>query len=150
MNLVALGINHNTASIEVRERVAFSPDQAVEALQVGIEKLPIEEMILLSTCNRTEIYVIPKPGAQFTNLVSQLLSWMADFNNLPFIELRDAAYSFDADKAVKHIIQVAAGLDSMVLGEPQIFGQLKSAHSVGIEAGSGGSKLQNLFPKLLP
>ncbi len=148
MNLIALGINHNTASVEVRERVAFSPNQAVEALQAGVDKLPIEEMVLLSTCNRTEIYVIPKPETQFTNLVSQLLSWMADFHNLPVIELREAAYSFDADEAVKHIIQVAAGLDSMVLGEPQIFGQLKSAFSVGIEVGSVGTKLQNLFPKL--
>ena len=148
MNLIALGINHNTASVEVRERVAFSPDQVVEALQGGVSELPIEEMVLLSTCNRTEIYVTPTSESQSTGLVKQLISWMSNYHNLPFIELSEAAYSFEAEKAIEHIVKVAAGLDSMVLGEPQIFGQLKSAYAVAVEAGSVGSKLQNLFPKL--
>ena len=148
MNLIALGINHNTASIEIRERVAFSPDQVVEALQGGVSKMPIEEMVLLSTCNRTEIYVIPTSESQSDKLVKQMISWMSDYHNLPFTELNEAAYSFEAEKAIKHIVKVAAGLDSMILGEPQIFGQLKSAYAVAIEAGSVGSILQNLFPKL--
>ena len=148
MNLIALGINHNTASVEVRERVAFSPDQAVEALQDGMKKLSIEEMVLLSTCNRTEIYAVPSSEISSTTLVPELISWMADYHNLSSSELKEAAYSFIADKAVKHIVQVAAGLDSMVIGEPQIFGQLKSAYAVAIEAGSVGSILQNLLPKL--
>ena len=148
MNLIALGINHNTASVEVRERVAFSPDQVVEALQGGVSELPIEEMVLLSTCNRTEIYVIPRSESQPTALVKQLISWLSNYHNLPFIELSEAAYSFETEKAIEHIVKVAAGLDSMVLGEPQIFGQLKSAYAVAVEAGSVGSELQNLFPKL--
>ena len=101
MNLIALGINHNTASVEVRERVAFSPDQVVEALQGGVSKMPIEEMVLLSTCNRTEIYVIPTSESQPDKLVKQMISWMSDYHNLPFTELNEAAYSFEAEKAIK-------------------------------------------------
>ena len=132
MNLIALGINHNTASVEIREKVAFSPDQVVEALQGGVSKMPIEEMVLLSTCNRTEIYVIPTSESQPDKLVKQMISWMSDYHNLPFTELNEAAYSFEAEKAIKHIVKVAAGLDSMILGEPQIGNEVHDCFFFGI------------------
>jgi glutamyl-tRNA reductase len=148
MNLIALGINHNSAAVEVRERVAFAPEQVGEALSDACEQGQVEEVVILSTCNRTEMYAIVPEGIGAMDKALQLIDWMANYHHLSVGELRESAYHFESEQALHHIIQVASGLDSMVLGEPQIFGQLKSAYAVAGEAGTVGGELGRLFPRI--
>lgn len=148
MNLIALGINHNSAAVEVRERVAFAPEQVGEALSDACEQGQVEEVVILSTCNRTEMYAIVPEGICAVDKALQLIDWMANYHHLSVGELRESAYHFESEQALQHIIQVASGLDSMVLGEPQIFGQLKSAYAVAGEAGTVGGELGRLFPRV--
>lgn len=148
MNLIALGINHNSAAVEVRERVAFAPEQVTEALADACELAQVDEVVILSTCNRTELYVVTSESGSLDQKALQLIDWMANYHHLSAEDLRESAYHFEAEKALAHIVQVASGLDSMVLGEPQIFGQLKSAYAVAKEAGSVGSELGRLFPRV--
>ena len=148
MNLIALGINHNSAAVEVRERVAFAPEQVGEALCDACEQGQVEEVVILSTCNRTEMYAIVPEGTLAVDKALQLIDWMANYHHLSVDELRESAYHFESEQALHHIIQVASGLDSMVLGEPQIFGQLKSAYAVAGEAGTVGGELGRLFQRV--
>lgn len=140
MAFLALGINHKTASVDVRERVAFTPEQVVEALQQLCQHTSSREAAILSTCNRSELY-IEQEGLQ----ADDVLAWLADYHQLSLDELRACAYVHQDDGAVRHMMRVASGLDSMVLGEPQIFGQLKSAYAVAREAGTIGPLLGRLF-----
>ncbi|TRX75362.1 glutamyl-tRNA reductase [Pseudomonas mangiferae] len=140
MAFLALGINHKTASVDVRERVAFTPEQMVEALQQVCRLTPSREAAILSTCNRSELYLEQsEPDAD------EVLRWLADYHRLSPDELRACAYVHQDDEAVRHMMRVASGLDSMVLGEPQILGQMKSAYAVAREAGTVGPLLGRLF-----
>ena len=141
MNLIALGINHNSAAVEVRERVAFAPEQVGEALGDACDQCQVEEVVILSTCNRTEIYAIVPERENAADKALQLIDWMANYHHLSAAELRRCAYHFEARQALQHILQVASGLDSMVLGEPQIFGQLKSAYAVATESGTTTARM---------
>lgn len=148
MNLIALGINHNSAALEVRERVAFAPEQVSEALVDACTLAQIDEIVILSTCNRTEIYAIARSGAVLADTATQMIEWMANYHHLSASQLLGCAYHFEAEAALTHLVQVASGLDSMVLGEPQIFGQLKSAYAVASESGTVGSELGRVFPRV--
>ncbi|BAN50559.1 glutamyl-tRNA reductase [Metapseudomonas resinovorans] len=140
MAFIALGINHKTASVDVRERVAFTPEQMVEALQQLCRITPSREAAILSTCNRSELYLEQDhPNAD------EVLAWLAGYHNLSLEELRACAYVHQDNDAVRHMMRVASGLDSMVLGEPQILGQMKSAYAVAREAGTVGPLLGRLF-----
>jgi len=147
MNLIALGINHNSAAVEVRERVAFAPEQVTEALTDACQAAGVEEVVILSTCNRTELYAIAPEGAPLAEKATQLIDWVANYHHLSAEELRRSAYHYESAQALQHIVQVASGLDSMVLGEPQIFGQIKSAYAVATDAGTVGAELGRLFPR---
>jgi glutamyl-tRNA reductase len=147
MNLIALGINHNSAAVEVRERVAFAPEQVTEALTDACQASGVEEVVILSTCNRTELYAIAPEGAPLAEKATQLIDWVANYHHLSAEELRRSAYHYESAQALQHIVQVASGLDSMVLGEPQIFGQIKSAYAVATDAGTVGAELGRLFPR---
>lgn len=148
MNLIALGINHNSAAVEVRERVAFAPEQVGEALADACTAAAIEEVVILSTCNRTELYAIAPADSDLAERATQLIDWMANYHHLSADELRKSAYHYESEQALAHMAQVASGLDSMVLGEPQIFGQLKSAFAVAREAGTVGGELGRLFQRV--
>ena len=140
MAFLALGINHKTASVAVRERVAFTPEQMVEALQQLCRLTPSSEAAILSTCNRSELYL------QLDEMdVQAVLSWLAGYHGLPLSDLQACAYVHENEQAVRHMMRVACGLDSMILGEPQILGQLKSAYAVAREAGTVGPLLGRLF-----
>ena len=140
MAFLALGINLKTASVDVRERVAFTPEQLVEALQQLCRLTHSREAAILSTCNRSELYI------EHDELVAdQILAWLADYHHLSLDELRASAYVHEDDEAVRHMMRVASGLDSLVLGEPQILGQMKSAYAVAREAGTVGPLLGRLF-----
>ncbi len=148
MNLIALGINHNSAAVEVREKVAFAPEQVAEAMSDCCGAAGVDEVVVLSTCNRTEIYALAPNDAGLADKAVQLIEWMAAYHHVAADELRRCAYHYEGEQALHHIVKVAAGLDSMVLGEPQIFGQLKSAFAVASEAGAVGSELGRLFQRV--
>ena len=138
MTIFALGINHRTAPLDIREKVAFAPEQMMEALHGLAEAASLKEVAILSTCNRTEIYA---EGEQ----ADQVLHWLAQQRRISLDELQDCHYLFTDSDAVRHIMKVACGLDSMVLGEPQILGQLKSCYAVAREAGKVSTLLNQMF-----
>lgn len=140
MGLLALGINHKTASLALREKVAFTPDALADALRAACADAGVQELAILSTCNRTEFYGLAPAGSG-----DALLAWLGRDRQLPLGELAASLYHFTDEDAVRHIMRVAAGLDSMVLGEPQILGQLKTAYSQAAEAGTLGPELERLF-----
>ncbi len=140
MAFLALGINHKTASVDVRERVAFTPEQLVDALQQLCRLTPSREAAILSTCNRSELYI-----EQDHLTAESILRWLAEYHQLSLDELRACAYVHEDHDAVRHMMRVASGLDSLVLGEPQILGQMKSAYAVAREAGTIGPLLGRLF-----
>ena len=140
MALYALGLNHATAPVDVRERVAFPPDALGDALRDLVGSRRVKEAAILSTCNRTEVYFHgdhPDPVAH----------WLAGFHNLPAGSLHPYMYTLPQDRAVTHAFRVASGLDSMVLGEPQILGQMKHAVRSAEAAGSLGLVLNRLFQR---
>jgi len=139
MTLLAFGINHNTATLDVRERVAFAPEQMAAALVDANGAAGLEEVAILSTCNRTEIYVIT---AQTEHSV---LQWLADYHKMSADDLEPCHYLYRDAEAIRHMMAVASGLDSLVLGEPQILGQIKSAYAVAREAGAIGGFLHGAF-----
>ncbi|MEC8918185.1 MAG: glutamyl-tRNA reductase [Pseudomonadota bacterium] len=140
MTLLALGINHRTAAVDMRERVAFSPAQLESAL-MQLRALPdVREAAVLSTCNRTELYCITVANGE-----RQLLEWLGAFHGMPAQELLNCAYHYHEGEAARHLMRVAAGLDSMVLGEPQILGQLKDAYQIARQHAGLGSELERLF-----
>jgi glutamyl-tRNA reductase len=148
MKLIALGINHNSAAIEVRERVAFAPEQVSEALADACRDAQLDEVVILSTCNRTELYAIASDDMAPIDKARQLILWMANYHHLSAQELLHCAYHYEAEEALRHMMQVASGLDSMVLGEPQILGQIKSAFAVAATSGTVGGELGRLFPRI--
>lgn len=140
MAFLALGINHKTASVDVRERVAFTPVQLVEALKQLCRSTDSREAAILSTCNRSELYL-----EQDSPTADRVLQWLAEYHKVSLEALRACAYIHVDESAVRHMMRVASGLDSMVLGEPQILGQMKSAYAVAREAGTVGPLLGRLF-----
>ncbi len=142
MSLLAIGINHNTASVAIREKVSFTPETMSESLGSVLTLPGIKETVILSTCNRSEIYC---ESEQSEDSIEALVQWLSSLHNLDEQQLRDAMYVYADSEAVSHISEVASGLDSMVLGEPQILGQLKSAYAVAQEYSTTGSMLNYLF-----
>ncbi len=140
MAFLALGINHKTASVAVRERVAFGPEQLVDALQQLCRVTPCQEAAILSTCNRSELYLALDEARG-----EEILAWLAGYHGLNLDELRACAYLHREQEAVRHMMRVACGLDSMILGEPQILGQMKDAYATAREAGTLGPLLGRLF-----
>ena len=140
MQLFALGINHHTAPLAVRELVAFQPAQLAQALHELLRGHAVHEAALLSTCNRTELYCT-------TDHPQAAADWLAAHHALPAETIRPYLYRHPAADAVKHMFRVAAGLDSMVLGEPQILGQMKQAARIAEEAGTLGTLLGKLFQR---
>lgn len=143
MAFISVGVNHRTAPVDVRERVAFAPETVVEAMQRLCRECDASEVAILSTCNRTEIYAVVPDTALAQR--SDMVDWLAEYHRFAADHLRDHSYQFSNDEAVQHLMEVACGLDSLVLGEPQIFGQLKSAYAVAREASTVGPHLNQLF-----
>ncbi|KPH60184.1 glutamyl-tRNA reductase [Pseudoalteromonas porphyrae] len=142
MTIVALGINHKTASVELREKVAFSPEQLSEALQQLSDHEQFNEAVIVSTCNRTEIYCsLAQQNSQ------TLLQWLASFHGLDEQELSDNIYCHEDQDAINHLMRVSCGLDSLVLGEPQILGQIKQAYNSAKNHNSVNLIFDRLFQK---
>jgi glutamyl-tRNA reductase len=140
MSLYTLGLNHTTAPLDVRERVAFSPDVLADALRDLVGAKRVREAAILSTCNRTEVYFHggdPQPVSR----------WLAGFHGLPEQTLSPYIYTLPKDETVTHAFRVASGHDSMILVEPQILGQMKQAVRHADSAGSLGLVLNRLFQR---
>ena len=143
MSVWALGINHHTAPLDLRGRFAFALDQIQPTLHGYRQSLPRQpEATLLSTCNRTELY-----GAGEQAAVEPTLAWLAQTGGVSLQVLKDHAYVLREDQAARHAFRVASGLDSMVLGEAQILGQLKDAVRAAEEAGALGTTLHQMFQR---
>ena len=140
MALVAVGINHRTAPVQVRERVAFAQERLPEALNDLASHAPVTEAAILSTCNRTEIYCGMEEPAS-----APLAAWLHRYHRLEPNLLLPHLYAHPEHNAVRHMLRVASGLDSMVLGEPQILGQMKHAYHLAQRAGTIGRLLGRLF-----
>ncbi len=140
MQLFAFGVNHHTAPLDIREHVAFSEDSMRHALHDLVSHQLVKEAAIVSTCNRTEIYCN-------TDTPDKAVSWLADFHHLRSGDLEPYLYKLLREQAVKHAFRVASGLDSMVLGEPQILGQMKNAVKSAEQAGTLGLLLHKMFQR---
>lgn len=144
MTLLALGINHKTAPVSLRERVTFSPDSLDQALESLLSQPMVQGGVVLSTCNRTELYLSVE---EQDNLHDKLVRWLCDYHKLDEAEVRDSLYWHHDNDAVSHLMRVASGLDSLVLGEPQILGQVKKAFADSGRGHANASELERMFQK---
>jgi len=140
MALLAVGLNHKTAPVQIRERVAFAPDQLPETLRNLAAQANIREAAILSTCNRTEMLCCVDTADS-----EIIIEWLREHREFSANELNPYMYIHPEQSAVRHMLRVASGLDSLVLGEPQILGQLKDAYSLAKDAGTVGTQLSKLF-----
>lgn len=142
MTLLAFGINHTTAPLALRERVAFAPENLHSAMQEACAHAGLAEVAILSTCNRTEIY------ANSENDAATIQAWLVSHTAIEAEDLAKSYYCYQDQEAVRHMMKVAGGLDSLVLGEPQILGQMKSAFASAKEAGTLGAELHATFQQV--
>jgi glutamyl-tRNA reductase len=140
MPLFAFGLNHQTAPLDVRERVVFHAEQVTQALRDLVDRRPVSEAAIISTCNRTEVYCT-------TAEPRTAIDWLADYHRMKPSQIQPYLYELPQARAVKHAFRVASGLDSMVLGEPQILGQFKGAVRSAEQAGTLGWMLNKLFQR---
>jgi len=145
MSIIAVGINHKTAPVAVREKVSFNPDQLSSALQELLSEVQCQEAAILSTCNRTELYLIQDTHVEETK--QRIIGWLENYHRVPASNISPSLYWHTDQQAVNHMMRVACGLDSLVLGEPQILGQMKQAYSQAKAAGSMALVMDRLFQR---
>ena len=142
MRLFVLGLNHKTASVDIRERLAYDPEGTIAALKELKNRFPRKEFVLLSTCNRVEIYCAEEGnelGAE------EMVNFLSESRGVSSDTFREFLYTYYDEKAVRHLLTVTSSLDSMVVGEPQINAQVKESYRIACEADSAGQILNHLF-----
>ncbi|HEY5673123.1 MAG TPA: glutamyl-tRNA reductase [Malonomonas sp.] len=144
MNIIVVGLSHKTAPVEIREKVAFAPTAMAEPLRQMLALPAISEAVIVSTCNRVELYAVSRnPDAA----VFELKQFLAGFHQLQLDDLNEHLYTFEGQDAIRHVMRVSASLDSMVIGEPQILGQIKTAYGYASEHKSSGLILNRFLHK---
>ena len=138
MSFFALGVNHQTASVELREQIAFNPEKLMHLLALQSQNHDLNDMVVVSTCNRTEVYAMSENA-------DMVMNWLAEANGLDVKQLFNHVYRYENAQAVTHLMRVASGLDSLMLGEPQILGQVKSALSLAKDAHTVSPDLNRIF-----
>ncbi|CAI3161551.1 Glutamyl-tRNA reductase [Acinetobacter calcoaceticus] len=138
MSFFALGVNHQTASVELREKIAFNAERLSRLLAEQNHHQSLKDLVVVSTCNRTEVYAMAENA-------ESLLKWLADANNIDVKHLVHHVYRYENTQAITHLMRVASGLDSLMLGEPQILGQVKSALALSKEAQAVSPELNSVF-----
>ncbi|MHC6187311.1 glutamyl-tRNA reductase [Acinetobacter sp. X9] len=138
MSFFALGVNHQTASVELREQIAFNAERLSRLLAEQRHHQNLKDLVVVSTCNRTEVYAMAENA-------ESLLKWLADANNIDVKQLIHHVYRYENTQAITHLMRVASGLDSLMLGEPQILGQVKSALALSKEAQTVSPELNRVF-----
>ena len=141
-DIVLVGINHKTAPVELRECIAFSKEESVTAVQTLLRQPDLNEVILFSTCNRVEVLLVTDNNSR---AISTTKEFIADFNKIPLDQFENALYIHEGDEAVRHVFRVASSLDSMVVGEPQILGQIKDAYRTASAINTSGVILNRLL-----
>jgi glutamyl-tRNA reductase len=142
MKIAVVGLNHKTAPVDIREQLAFSADQTTDALGKLKTLFPSAEFVILSTCNRTELYYAgDAPGV----LPDDLAKFLSDMRGIPSAEFEDFLYTHYDERAVEHLLNVASSLDSLIIGETQILAQVKQSYRLAIDAGSTGKIINRLF-----
>jgi glutamyl-tRNA reductase len=143
MEIVLIGLSHRTATVELRERVAFSPEQAREAAEQLRSRGILEETMVLSTCNRSELYGVP--GELSADSAGAVELFLASYHQMSPSELGGSLYRHRDSNAVRHLFRVAAGLDSLLLGEAEILGQVRDAYQIALDHGETGPVLNRMF-----
>ncbi|GIU47213.1 glutamyl-tRNA reductase [Shewanella algidipiscicola] len=138
MSLVAIGINHKTATVDLREKVAFSPDKIHDAMKSLASLTKTGEAVIISTCNRTELYCN-------NGEAQDVITWLEEYHQLSHEDVLPCLYQYRGQEAVRHLMRVSAGLDSLILGEPQILGQVKQSFVKAKEAGTVAVTMDRLF-----
>jgi glutamyl-tRNA reductase len=143
IQVALIGCNHRTAPVEFRERVAFTPQQALSAVDELRRMGILEEAVVLSTCNRSELYGVP--GEIDEGFAEAMEKFFTDFHQIPRRDLNGRLYRWVDSDAVRHLYRVAAGIDSMMLGEAEILGQLRAAYGQALDHGATGPVLNRVF-----
>ena len=138
MSFFALGVNHQTASVELREQIAFNPEKLSALLAEQSQHPELNDLVVVSTCNRTEVYAISEHP-------EQVLDWLAHVNGIDVQQLSRHVYRYENAQAVSHLMRVASGLDSLMLGEPQILGQVKTALALAKDSHTVSQQLNRIF-----
>ncbi|HQV25228.1 MAG TPA: glutamyl-tRNA reductase, partial [Acinetobacter sp.] len=138
MSFFALGVNHQTASVELREQIAFNAERLATLLLAQREHASLNDVVVVSTCNRTEVYAL-------TEDADHILTWLAQVNGIDAERIIHHVYRYQDAQAVTHLMRVASGLDSLMLGEPQILGQVKSALALSKQAETISPELNAIF-----
>lgn len=142
-NIILIGANHKTAPVELREKLSFSTEETLSALEHLKQDPLIREGLVFSTCNRLEILYIPETGDQ----IDAVIQFIADHKKISVSEFRSALYIHEGDEAIRHMFCVAASLDSMMVGEAQILGQIKQAYKTAVKTGASGVLLNRMMHK---
>mgnify|MGYP006290710197 CR=1 FL=1 len=143
MNIVVIGLNHKSAPVDVRERLAFDRSQILAALRSLKTRRPADEFVLLSTCNRVELYCVTAEDAASTT--NDLAAFVADYHAVEQSQFDEHLYSYVDEDAVRHLLMVASSLDSMVVGEAEIVGQVKEGYRLACSAKTSGKITNRLF-----
>ena len=143
MHLLVVGVNHKTTAVELREKLAFGLTDIRQSVKELVSRAGLYEAVILSTCNRTELY----GSAISIHARERMVLFLAENRGLDLDTVRKHIYHFLDEDAVGHLFRVAVGLDSLVLGEPQILGQVRNAYELGRESCTTGARLSKLFPR---
>ena len=145
MHLTVTGLNHKTAPVEIREKLSISEEQIPTALSELRATTPVSECLILSTCNRTEVYTCAPSRSDNESIIS----WMSKFFRIAIEEFKPYLYFHADHKVAEHLFRVSSGIDSMVVGEAQILGQVKDAYEIALDCGATGPTLNNLFQQAI-
>ena len=143
IHVALIGCNHRTAPVELRERITFTPQQALQAADELRDRGILEEAVVLSTCNRSELYGVP--GDAHSAPAEAMEDYFRSFHRIGKADLEGRVYRWTGPDAVRHLFRVAAGVDSMMLGEAEILGQLRTAYSQALDHGATGPVLNRVF-----
>lgn len=154
MKIIVLGLNHKTAPVEVREKLTIPETKLPEALKLLVEQTALKEAVIISTCNRTEIYgVLPReekePQGSIPEEIEKIKNFLSSYRQVARNEFEDNLYIYQEKECIEHLFEVAAGLDSMVVGEDQVLGQVKTAYSYAHQNRTTAKLLNILFQKAL-
>jgi glutamyl-tRNA reductase len=148
MSIVLVGLNHKTAPVEVRERLAFTDEACGDSLRALVDGEVVREGLIVSTCNRVEV-LASATGHHGADAAERLSRFLGNVRSIPFEAFSGHLYTHADDAAVRHVFRVAASLDSLVVGEPQVLGQVRHAYSLAVEAGTAGRVLHKLIHQAL-
>jgi glutamyl-tRNA reductase len=144
IRVALIGCNHRTAPVELRERIAFTSQQALQAADELRHRGILEEAVVISTCNRSELYGVPGDLSPSSG-AEAMEDYFTSFHRIPRGDLEGRFYRWSGPDAVRHLFRVAAGLDSMLLGEAEILGQLRTAYNQALDHGATGPVLNRIF-----